>query len=87
MSTMLTTVDNPYSPFTQWDEWFAFDRDHGYNTPGYLARIVITSDELSDADQELAIDSAIREIVEFNVLGIYKIISSNSDSSEDLETV
>ena len=23
---MLTTVDNPYNPFTQWDAWFRFDR-------------------------------------------------------------
>lgn len=69
---MLTTVDNPYNPFTQFDEWFQWDYQAGYHTPSYLARIVISSDELSEADQDLAIDQAIDEIVELNVLGIYR---------------
>jgi hypothetical protein len=72
---MLTTVDNPFSPFTEWDEWYAFDLHMGYNTPGFLARLVFDSDELSEADQTLAIQSAIGEIVRENVLGIYRKVS------------
>lgn len=81
MAFMLTTVDNPYDPFTQFDEWFAFDRDHGYDTTSYLARIVRSSDELSEADQEEAIDNAIDEILEFNVLGIYIKVADSDGSS------
>lgn len=73
---MLTTVDNPFDPFTQWDEWYAFDRAHGYNTPSFLARVIVTSDDLSEADQSLAIEDAIDEIVRFNVLGLYRKVSS-----------
>ena len=69
---MLTTIDNPYNPWTHYDEWFAWDAQAGYHTPGYLARIVRSSDELSDEDQSLAIEQAIDEIIEENVLGIYK---------------
>jgi hypothetical protein len=69
---MLTTVDNPFDPFTQFDEWYTWDLDAGYHTPGLLARITKTSDELSDADQHLAIQQAIDEIVKENVLGVYK---------------
>ena len=29
---MLTTSDNPYNPFTQFDEWQMFDSLQGYNT-------------------------------------------------------
>ena len=72
---MLTTTDNPYDPFTQYDEWYAFDARKGYHTPSYLARIVVTSDELSEVDQELLIDEAVDEIVETNVLGIYKKVT------------
>lgn len=71
---MLTTVDNPYNPFTQWDEWLAFDESHGYYTSQFLARIVRTSDELSEADQDLAIEQAIQEIVDENVSGNYRKI-------------
>ena len=69
---MLTTLDNPYDPFTQFDDWYRYDEDNGYNTCEYLARICETSDELSESDQNLAIEQAIDEIVEFNVTGNYK---------------
>jgi hypothetical protein len=68
---MLSTADNPYDPYTQYDEWYAWDLSHGYNTPSYLARMVINSNDLSDADQALAINLAIDEIVSENVSGNY----------------
>lgn len=73
---MLTTVDNPFDPFTRYDEWFAFDQAAGYNTPALLGRIVISSDELSDADQSLAIESAIEEIVTENVSGVHRKVTA-----------
>lgn len=77
---MLTTVDNPFNPFIQFDEWYAFDTLKGYNSCSYLARIAVTSDELSDADNELAINEAIDEILYFDVLGIYqKVTIDNFD--------
>jgi hypothetical protein len=69
---MLTTIDNPFDPFTQFDEWKAFDEEKGYYTCNYLARIVKTSDELSETDEALAIEQAIDEIVRLNILGIYR---------------
>ena len=69
---MLTTVDNPFDPWTQWDEWFAWDLNAGYNTPGLLARVSLASTTLSDADQSNAIQMAIEEIVRENVLGVHR---------------
>lgn len=69
---MLTTIDNPFDPFTQWDEWFVWDANAGYNTPGFLARIAKSSSDLSDADQHLIIQQAIDEIVRENVMGVHR---------------
>lgn len=69
---MLTTIDNPFDPFTHFDEWKAFDEAKGYSSCAYLARIVKSSDELSEADEALAIEQAIDEIVRLNLLGIYR---------------
>jgi len=72
---LLSTSDNPFNPFTHWQDWFAFDVQLGYNTCAYLARIVNTSSELSELDQALAIDIAIDEILRFNITGNYIAIS------------
>lgn len=74
---MLTTVDNPYSPFTEWDEWYAFDTQKGYHTSAFLARVVRLSPELSETDQRLAIDQAIDEIVKENVSGMWRKVSKD----------
>lgn len=73
---MLTTVDNPYDPFTQYDEWYEFDAASGYHTPSLLARVVQTSDELSEADQSVAIEQAIDEIVSENISGVHRKVAS-----------
>lgn len=69
---MLTTMDNPYNPFTQFDEWFAFDESAGYHTTQYLARLTLSSPDLSDADESIAIENAIDEIAYINANGMYK---------------
>lgn len=72
---MLTTEDNPYDPFTQFDDWYAFDERKGYHTCGYLERIAKTAPDLSPADEVYAINLAIDEILKYNILGIYKKVS------------
>jgi hypothetical protein len=71
VEAMLTTTDNPHDPFTEWREWYAFDQFMGHHTPELLARITITSHDLSEADQRLAIERAIDEIVSENVSGVH----------------
>lgn len=68
---MLSTIDNPFNPFTDYEEWLAFDTRSGYYSLNFLARVVRSSFDLSDADQSLAIEEAIDEIVRENVLGLY----------------
>lgn len=73
--SMLTTYDNPYSPFDDWDNWFSFDLSHGYNSSGLVARIAVVSSDLSDKDYNQAITIAIDEIVKENVSGIHKKVT------------
>lgn len=79
--SMLTTVDNPYNPFTQFNDWKAFDDEKGYHTCEYLARIAKTSDELSDQENDDIMESAINEIIDFNLLGIYQKVTIESFDS------
>ena len=53
---MLTTTDNPYDPFTQYEAWYRFDEDNGYHSCAFLARIARTSDQLSDKENQEEIE-------------------------------
>lgn len=74
VAVFLTTLDNPFDPSVQWDEWKRYDEDKGYYTSEYLARVAKVSDELSDADYLIAVENAIDQICRLNLLGIYKKI-------------
>jgi hypothetical protein len=80
--SMLTTVDNPHSPFDEWDAWLAWDMRAGYNTSGMLARIAVVSDEISDYDYNLAMNQAIDEIVKMNVLGVFRKVTKEFPDPE-----
>ncbi len=75
---MLSTVDNPFNPFTQYDEWYAYDMQLGHHTTEFLARICVTSADLSEADQDAAIEAAIDEITRENVNGLYVKVTAAS---------
>ena len=72
LCSMLTTIDNPFNPFDDFDSWFQFDSDKSYNSCQYLARIAKTSDSLSDAENEREISRAIAEIISYDFMHIYK---------------
>ena len=71
----LTTIDNPHSPVTEFDAWYAFDEAQGYNTCAYLDRVVEQNTEdyeaLSQFERVALINASIDEIIEENLLGIY----------------
>ena len=68
----LTTIDNPYDPYDEFDQWFAFDTEKGYNSCGLLERIANTSDDLSPEDNRVEINEAIDQIVLRDPTGVYK---------------
>lgn len=71
---MLSTIDNPYNPFDNFDEWYAFDelRARQENRPtccGYLARVSMVAEDLSDNEYNQVMNDVIDEIVELNLSG------------------
>lgn len=72
---MLTTVDNPYDPFENFESWYNFDIDHGYDSCGYLDRIAKTSNALSDNENRQIIADAIDEIVKYDPLNVFMKVS------------
>ena len=79
---MLTTFDNPFDPFEQFTSWFLFDVEKGYNTCGYLGRIVNFNDEMSEKEKDEEIERAIDEIIQYDFLAIYKKVKRNGTESQ-----
>ena len=76
---MLTTVDNPWNPFTHFDEWREYDESSGWQTLALLGRVVLTSDEMSEADQDVAVLDAMKEIIQENVSGVHVLVTANGE--------
>lgn len=78
MKSMLTTFDNPFDPFDEFDSWYRFDTDKGYNSCSFLDRIALTSDQLSDFENEKEIERAIDDIIKYDPFNIYTKVTQNS---------
>lgn len=71
MASMITTVDNPFDPRTDYQAWYQWDVAQGYNTCAYLARIALIADEFPEWVQSLQLEQAIDEIIEMHDGGFY----------------
>ena len=82
---MLTTIDNPYNPFDNFEQWYMFDelqarRENRPTCCSYLARVDCSSDEVSEAEQRQTMNDIIDEIVQLNLSGKFiKITRSEAE--------
>ena len=83
----LTTYDNPFDPFEQFDKWFMFDIEHGYNTCGYLARIAQTSSSMSEEEENEEIARAIDEILRYDYGNVYRRVEKGKFTPPSQEEV
>lgn len=79
---MVTTKDNPYDPFKDFNNWFIYDSTKGYNTCSYLSRVARTSDSLSESLNSEYIEKAIDEIIKYDFMNIYKKIVIEDDTDD-----
>lgn len=81
----LTTFDNPYSPYEQFEEWYRYDTDHGYNSSGLLMRLAETSSQFTDNENAYEIEKAINRIVAADPQNIYKKLKIEVKDEDTLD--
>ena len=79
--SMLTTFDNPFNPFTEFDRWWKEDLLLGHNCCGLLANESNVSDIPSDEVNDKAIIEAMERIVKKEPM-IYKIVYQSDFKKE-----
>jgi hypothetical protein len=74
---MLSLVSNPFDPFKEYDLWLNYDHKEGFDTAGLLARSVSVSSEMSESEQQFAVEDAIDSIVNNpSFAGLYKKVAA-----------
>ena len=76
---MLTTIDNPFDPFEDFDSWFAYDIEKGYYSCNLLARITRLSDDMIEKEVDEAIEKAIDDHILYDPLNLYKKVKRKSE--------
>jgi len=63
----LTTTDNPWDYFDEWESWDEYDTKYlGYCTEAYVARIANLNDSIPESLEEKIREQAIDEIIRVN---------------------
>lgn len=75
----VTTSDNPFDFFSQFDQWYNFDTQKGYNTCSYVDRISLASNSQSPKDYEISVNEAVDEILRLNITGNYRKVIQGKD--------
>lgn len=73
----LTTIDNPFNPFTDFSRWFMFDASNGYNTCGKLDRLTNITDDMTEKEIEEQRNKAIDFLLNNDMFKMYKVVTKN----------
>lgn len=79
----ITTKDNPFDPFEQFDQWFLFDVEKGYNTCSLLGRIAQLTDEMSQKEENDEVERAIDEIIKYDFMNIYIKVERKQTATQE----
>ena len=78
----ITTIDNPWNPFTQFLKWWEHDHEYGYNSLEIVAYFAKTSTELEEEDYNDEVSYAIDKVLEINPFGRH--IKIYKDEADDI---
>ena len=72
---MLSTIDNPFNPFEDYNSWLMFDKEKGYDSAERLMRIAKLTDDMTQKEENEEIERAIDEIIKYDILNVYIKVS------------
>ena len=81
---MLTTHDNPYNPFEEFNLWLMFDIEKKYFTCEHLAREATITDDMSQPEIDAEMDRAIDAIIANDFLNIYKRVTPETANKHEI---
>ena len=85
----LSTNDNPYNPFDQFNDWYRYDMLASYDSSALLARIAQTSVHFTEEENAAEIERAIDRIVALDFTNTFIKVKQDVkyDNAKSLEAV
>lgn len=80
VETFITTFDNPFDPFTDFNEWCSYDCQLGYNTCALIDRVYnafLDSNEIDEFESEKLRVESMKRIVSL-MPNVYKLIQKET---------
>lgn len=79
----LSTIDNPWNPFTQSENWRTYDVESEAFCCEYLARVANTNEAMSDEEVQIALEDAIDQIVSLDPTNRYiKLVEEKENGNK-----
>lgn len=75
----LTTIDNPWNPFTNFRDWYNYDESHDYGSCSIVDRLSHTTDDMTLVEEAKEIERAILSFVEADPTGLYIAVYDSED--------
>lgn len=73
-NAMLTTIDNPWNPFTHFTEWKEFDLVHNHNTYETLAILGsfgLLQSRLSESEFDEHVNATMNRLIDTDPVGLF----------------
>ena len=67
----ISTIDNPFNPFDDFTSWLMYDIEKGYYSSSKVARLINTTDDMTEEEEFEEIERAIDRLIEIDPLDIY----------------
>ena len=68
----ITTIDNPFDPFEDFENWYLFDCEKGYYTCSRLARLANIEENMTEEEEDQEIERVTDRLIQLDPLDIYK---------------
>ena len=77
---MVTTIDNPYNPFTRYRKWREHDDSHCYHTEEWIYVLSKTSNDLLPEERDEQIDFGVDRLLMLDPYGLHvKVYENEAD--------
>lgn len=71
----LTTSDNPFNCFDDFEKWFNWDKNHGYNLCKWIMNLARVSETFSEEDNAAEVERVCRNLLFLNPFGNFVLVT------------